>query len=340
MSFSSDCSGHAGECSISIEQQSSLDAKMPLCTDFGQLCPEGQSDGLMQCVQMNGYSKPNKLQQHAIPAVLHFMGKQLGGQTGAAGNGKSCIVIQGPAKSGKTSAALLALIAAVDLSLPQPQAILLSSSPKRDFDKLLSVFTLMQSIRYSSFPEEETDAPVDETSSEVKAARTAHFLVGHPKSILKLLSSVPAICLDSVKVLAIDDVEELLHVPQLESIPSPTSQVIEAANRAGIGGIERRPSGEKLLGEGVGTLESSLSTPLLDDIVQICNVLEARQFSQNMSDTYRIRKGEVPSVKLRYVILSQPVADNAARKVLRLLKTSLMKDGSVCDAWPNKAFIT
>jgi hypothetical protein len=298
---------------------------MSLCLDFRQLCAEGQGDGLMQCLQMNGYEKPNKLQQHAMPAVMHFMGKELGGQTGSAGKGKTCIVMQGPAKSGKTSAVLLSLLASIDPALAQPQAILLSRSAKRDFDKLLSVFTLMQSIRYQSFSEEEWGSDsVDERSPEVVAARTAHILVGHPKSMLKLLSSVPALCLDSVKALVIDDVEELLYHSQFDAkMDSNSNKVLAAAAKAGIGGIEQQRPRDQLLGE--TNEERPTESPLLDDVVQICNVLECRQFSQNMSDTYRIRTGGAPSTKLRYVIVSQPLVDNHSRKALRLLKTSLMK---------------
>jgi len=63
----------------------------------------------------------------------------------------------------------------------------------------------------------------------------------------------------------------------------------------------------------------------IDDVVQICNVLECRQFSQNMADTFRIRSGQEQSMKIRYMILSQQLKDPASRKVMRALKTSMMK---------------
>lgn len=333
ISFSSETSGNEQDkCSISIEQQSALDAsKMSLCIDFKQLCPEGRTDGLLQCLQMNRYDKPNKLQQHVIPAVMHLMGKELGGQTGSAGKGKSCIVIQGPAKSGKTSAAVIAELAAIDAELAQPQVLLLSSSPKRDFDKLLSVLTLMQNIRYQAFWEEEgdPDRAIDEGAPEVKASRTAHILVGHPRMMLKLLSSVPTLCLDSVRALVIDDVEELLYqLPQdAGSEKNTTSQASEASAKAGAGG---RVGGYDGINASDGGAAST--SPLLDDIVQICNVLEARQYSHNMSDTYRIRSGHDQSIKCRYVILSQALTDAASRKCLRLLKNSLMKKRNLLDA--------
>lgn len=316
------------ECSIDIEQQGTMDAsKMSLCVDFKQLVAEGQGEGLLQCLEMNGFKKPNKLQQHAMPTVLKLMGKELGGLTGTGGKGKSCIVIQGPPKSGKTSSVVLAMLAAIDLSCAQPQAILLSSSAKGDFEKSLSVFTLMQSIRYQSFTEEDADPDrvIDEKAPEVKAARTAHILVGHPRHILRLLSSVPSICLDSVKSLVIDDVEEMLYDAPHDKDRESASQVIEAAAKAGIDGLT---SGD---GVAMGQRASSKdggrahTSPLLDVIVQICNVLEARQYSHNMSDTYAIRAGTTQSTKIRYVVLAQLLTDAASKKVLRLLKNSLMK---------------
>merc|ERR1740138_1192894 len=86
-------------CSIEVEQQgqSSKDAgaNAVLCTDFKQLSNDrSQNEALVQCLQMYGYQSPNKLQQHAIPMVLRFLGRELGGSSGRlAAKGKSCMVI-------------------------------------------------------------------------------------------------------------------------------------------------------------------------------------------------------------------------------------------------------
>jgi len=427
------------DCSIDIEQDHSSDAsKMSLCSDFRQLCGEGgQADALLQCLEMYGFEKPWKLQQRAIPAILQVLGRQLNGLTGSAGKGKSCIVIQGPARIGKTSAVVLALIASIDPSIPRPQAILLTTSSKRDFDKYLSVFTLMQSVAFQSFMEEDDD-DFREESPKIKAALQSHILVGHPRKVLRLLSGVQSLCLDSVKALVIDDAEELLYSTPPPYSAAATPDLRRTAGQAppgylgtglsggnsSIGGgfssaagvvggasprgvlphlIERslkgpfgsndgsaaRPPGtfggsSSLSGDsgssklppgsfsGLGSLRPGNSVapsahngsglsgggpcsdcsagrsswgpsglnghsgPLGsglnsgcsnsgDDLVQICNVLECRQYSQNLSDTYHIRKGDNQGPKLRYIILSQQLTDPASRKVLRLLKNSLMK---------------
>mmetsp|Transcript_3008 Transcript_3008/g.5387 ORF Transcript_3008/g.5387 Transcript_3008/m.5387 type:complete len:763 (+) Transcript_3008:116-2404(+) len=365
MSFSGGGDSVHGDCSIDIEQQSSLDpSKMSLCHDFRQLVGEGQADGLLQCLQMYGYTQPNKLQAHALPAVLHFLGRSLeGGQASHSGKGKSCMMIQGPEKSGKTSSVIISLLSQFDLSLAQPQAILLSASPKRDFDKFLSVFTLMQSINYQSFSEED-DAEIGESSPKVKAAAKAHILIGHPRPMLKLLSSAPRLNLDAVKALIIDDAEELLY--NTDSCASPTSAAVKAAvagqllsssataspphdppvtaresrsrqgskeNRLKVlsarDGVSAKESAIRADREASApeskTLSSCLQSPLVEDIVQICNVIECRQYSHPSTDSFRISAGQAPANKLRYIILSQQLTDPSSRKVLRLLKNSLMK---------------
>lgn len=320
------------DCCIDVEQQHSGErSQMSLLHDFRQLCGEGsQADGLMECLRMSSWLKPNKLQQHAIPALLHFMGKQLGGQTGTTGKGKTSIVIQGPAKAGKTSAVILSLLAAIDVSLHQPQAILIYSSSKRDFDKYLNIFTLMQTVTYQSFhdeDDEDPEAPLDEKSAEVRAARTAQILIGQPRKLLKLLSSSSRLCLDSVKMLVVDDAEELLYEGASSAPSSPTAKLVREF--PGLSGAATERTGSKVeLGntEQTRTLASQaqMTSPQLEYIVQICNVLDCRQYSQNMSDTYRIRSGDVQGMGLRYVILAQQ-GDASSRKVLRLLKKSLMQ---------------
>jgi len=367
------------DCSIDIDADHSADAsKMSLCSDFRQLCGEGgQADALLQCLEMYGFEKPWKLQQRAIPAILQVLGRQLNGLTGNAGKGKSCIVIQGPARIGKTSSVVLALLASIDPSIPRPQAILLTTSSKRDFDKYLSVFTLMQSVTFQSFMEDDDDHsevlnPIEfsEEMPEVKAALQSHILVGHPRRILRLLSSVQSLCLDSVKALVIDDAEEILYsgpataaAPAARPSPSPRVPPLGAAATAGspssasgrrgpplpedslaehlrASGVEvaprRRPSGARsaLFTSSRGSSSANLAVPTSgasssssssDDLIQICNVLECRQYSQNLSDTYRIRQGSEQGPKLRYIILSQQLSDRSSQKVLRLLKNSLMK---------------
>eukprot|EP00747_Dinoflagellata_sp_TGD_P181779 gnl/TRDRNA2_/TRDRNA2_35723_c1_seq1.p1 gnl/TRDRNA2_/TRDRNA2_35723_c1~~gnl/TRDRNA2_/TRDRNA2_35723_c1_seq1.p1 ORF type:complete len:585 (+),score=90.56 gnl/TRDRNA2_/TRDRNA2_35723_c1_seq1:47-1756(+) len=356
------------DCSIDIEQQNSSDpSKMTLLNDFRDLCGEGgTAEGLLQCLQMYGYHKPNKLQQHAIPAILHFLGKQLGGAHGpGAGRGKSCMVVQGPSRTGKTSSVILALLAAIDLSVNQPQAILLSGTSRREFDKYLSVFTLMQPVTFQSLGEEEDGKPLDDNSPSVKTARTAHILIGQPRHMLRVLSSASSLFLDSVKVLVIDDAEELLYTPP-EPLKSPrlsrpgsraTSRTDVSSGRrpgsstepsspmADTGGTPRRTSeAQSTAASSVAPSSPSRSSArlspdskaaegsgdpvhssMVESIVQICNVLECRQYSNNNSETYRIRMGQEQGAKIRYVILTQPVPDPASRKVLRLLKSSLMK---------------
>merc|ERR1719436_2349874 len=103
----------------------------------------------------------------------------------------------------------------------------------------------MQSINYVTFNEGEGPEVLDESSPEVKAARTAHILVGHPKCMLRLLSSAPSLCLDGVKVLVVDDLEASLHSPPPQD---------SAAN-------------------GRGPLSPGSASPM-EDVVQIATVLE------------------------------------------------------------------
>lgn len=329
----------------SIEIEASDKIKMSLCTDFKMLCGEGShAEGLMQCLQMYGYDAPNKLQQRIFPAILHLMGRQLSGQMGATGKGKSCITVQAAAGAGKTSAAVLSVLAAIDTSLSQPQAIFLSASPKGDVDKFLRVFTLMQTVTYQAFNESEehgATADFDDNSPEVRNARFAHILVGHPRQMLRVLSSCASVNLDLVRMLVIDDVHELMH-GATEAAQALAAGPAERKDTSGTSGTMRLiglPSGDKHAGvESDAALLSScpqacsgLTSPI-EDVVSVCNTLEARQYAQNMSGTFSIRSGSEESTKVRYALLSQDLSDPGSRRVLKLLKNSLMKKRNLLGA--------
>jgi len=306
--------------SIDIEQEKRDRSGLSVMTEFSQLAQLGTLDeGLMQCLQMYGFEKPKKLQQHAIPAISQSLGRKLGDLSWSPSSGKSCVVVQGPERSGKTSAMVLSLLAAVDTSVRNTQAILLTSSGKRDFDKYLGVLTLMQPLTYASFLDDEEE--LDLESQQVKEAQNAHILIGHPKKINRLLSGAPKLRLDFVRVLVVDDAEELIYDAQ-ELAPKGPSLL----SKMGSGNMPERPlspvqspSRGKV---GDGQLNRK---PLVDDVIQIRHVLECRQFSHNYSDTIRIRSGQSQRPKLRHIILTQPLVDEASKKVLRLLRNSLMQ---------------
>jgi len=162
------CSNHYSideSSSISIEQEKGGNGKeLKVMREFSELAQLGRVDeGLMQSLQMYGFEKPKKLQQHAIPAISQSLGCRVGDQVASA-SGKSCVVIQGPERSGKTLSMVLSLLAAIDTSVPHMQAILLTSSGKRDFEKYLNVLT--QSVTYQSFLE--NDEELDLNSLEVE----------------------------------------------------------------------------------------------------------------------------------------------------------------------------
>merc|ERR1711966_511840 len=97
----------------------------------------------------------------------------------------------------------------------------------------------------------------------------------------------------NVKVLVVDDAEELIH-----------SSPVQAGNcDMRLVGL---PSGEKRSGSKDAPEVSSSDNPTspVEDVVQICNVLECRQYSQNMSETYGIRSGKEQGAKVRHIILS------------------------------------
>jgi superfamily II DNA/RNA helicase len=292
-----------GSCSIDIEQENRAEStkKLTLFNDFSQLGQgNSEADGLLQCLNMYGFEKPLKLQQHAIPAVAQSLGRNLG-EIGTVCNnqGKSCVVIQGPSRLGKTSSLVLGLLAAIDTSIRQVQAILLTPSDKRDFDKYFGIFTLMYPVVYQSFPGAPDDSDIDPNSEEVKAAESAHILVGHPSKILRVLST-SSIRLDFVRLIALDDAEEVIYheIHRKDRMPENRGSHLPAVQK-----------------------EASL----VDTVVQIRHVVECRQYSHNHTDTVRIREGTQTRIKTRHVIVTQELTDTASRKVLRLLKNSLMK---------------
>eukprot|EP00928_Gymnodinium_smaydae_P039475 TRINITY_DN26965_c0_g3_i1.p1 TRINITY_DN26965_c0_g3~~TRINITY_DN26965_c0_g3_i1.p1 ORF type:complete len:685 (-),score=148.73 TRINITY_DN26965_c0_g3_i1:66-2120(-) len=314
-------------CSVEIEAEDDL-SKFSALTDFAQLGGDGgHCDGLTQCLQMYGYESPNKMQQRVIPAVMHFMGRQLGGAANACGKGKSCIMVQGPEKTGKTSAVVIALLAAIDPTVPMPQVILVASSPSLDIDKYLRLFTLMQSVTCASFNWEEghpTGGDIDETSPEVRAARKAHILVGHPRRMLKLISSVPSLCLDAVKVVVIDDADDMMLGVDVATEGAGREDALAALTASAAS-----PSAPSSATLGLESSDGAAAPPApaspMEDYVQLTNVIECRQYSQNMSDTMAIRAGHSAGLSVRHVLITKGRTDSATKKAIRLLKNSLMK---------------
>jgi len=96
------------------------------------------------------------------------------------------------------------------------------------------------------------------------------------------------------------------------------------------------PSGDKCVPVGEKeeaarvTSVPALTSPI-EDVVQIATVLECRQYSQNMSETYGIRTGQVEGQQLRHILLTETLSDQASKKVMRLLKGSLLKKRNLLD---------
>jgi len=294
------------ECSVDIAQPGAGKGgrHTGLCTSFRQLCGgEGSGrQGLLQSLELYGWTAPNKLQQHLVPVVLQFLGHQLDGRPDPqAEGGKGCIVVQGPPKVGKTSSVILSILAAIDPSIPQPQAILVSRSSKLDIDKYLRVFALMHTINYQSFSEDWGPAAEGSgrNSADVAAARAAHILVGQPWRILRLLSPENSIALDAVKVLVIDDAQELMHGTSRATASGGTAMQLVGL-----------PSASKPAPEPSVAPEPSLLASPTEDVVQICNLLDLQ---------HRTCNGEV-----RHLIISEQVTDSASRRMLKMLKSSLM----------------
>lgn len=315
-----------GECLIDLEQQEKghITDKLntSLCTDFHQLCIDGSEShatGLLKSLEMYGWDKPNKLQQHVIPITLRFLGKRLAGQSGdhaSAGKGRSCIQVQGPAQAGKTSGVLLGVLASIDVEARMPQAIMISRSPKQDIDKFLRVFALMQDVNYQAFNEALKNASAE--SPEVKAAQSAHILIGHPTHVANVLSLPGApIPLNHVKVLVVDDAHELFHgsaaarsdsrAPTasnltLKGLPSGDKRSSPISSPPPISSPSPGPGGEG------GDQEQANPGASLEDVVRIVHAVEAKQYSGN----------------LRHVIMSDVITDKGSKKLMKLLKSSLL----------------
>eukprot|EP00929_Paragymnodinium_shiwhaense_P088831 TRINITY_DN49138_c0_g1_i1.p1 TRINITY_DN49138_c0_g1~~TRINITY_DN49138_c0_g1_i1.p1 ORF type:complete len:783 (-),score=181.41 TRINITY_DN49138_c0_g1_i1:99-2357(-) len=336
------------DCSIDIEAEARGSmGKLSLCTDFAQLAGE-HGDGLVQCLQMYGWCEPNKMQQHAVPALLSMLGMQLGGSgrsvSSSPSKGKSLVVVQGPRQCGKTSTAVVSLLASIDASLRQPQAVVIAPTSKKDVEKYLNVFTLMQAVRFEVFLDDDdtADGPLTADCPRVKAAAQAQILVGTPKRLLGLFSAHLGIPADSLKVLLIDDAEELLNYSQqAEADVSPESGMWakeQTAERAAEKEAQKKPrevdpDGIYQFADREATKKKAFAThPLLDDIVQLCNVLECQMHAQSLSDTYKIRSGHEDGDKLRFILLMEKLVDAGSKKVLRLLKNSLMKKKNLMSA--------
>lgn len=224
--------------SVEIDQAMRDDGSV--MEEFSDLAKFGEvDDGLMQCLQLHGFNKPRKLQQHAIPAINLSLRK-------------SSIVVQGPARSGKTSSLILSLLATIDPSVPFTQAILLTSIGKRDFEKYIDAWPLKNPVTYQAF--HDTTEELDLNSPEVKAASSAQILIGHPTKMLRLLSEHTELVFHALKILAVDDAEDIIN-EALENAPS--HKVNENPIRA--------PS------------RGQTQKPLVDYVIQIRQALEGLQ---------------------------------------------------------------
>lgn len=344
------------DCSIDFEREKgagSSGSTFEVLKDFHDVfgkCPN--ADGILQCIKLYGFDKPLKLQQHAIPAIINSFGGA--GCEIAFNKGKSCVVIQGPPRIGKTSSLALALLAAVDTAIPHCQAIVLTTSTRRDFDKYFNIFTLMHPVTSQSFMADLAQEEDDQTSfndepevsewseerSEVQAAMKAQILVGHPSKILRFLSSVSSMRLDFVRLLVIDDAEELVYSAQKSTEADEaqhgemaTEQATSASSCVSYSTAKGSDHASRTRSAMSGVTSASTDnsqkthTTIIDDVVSICRVLECRQYSGQHMDTahYRSDDPRVMVPQLRYAILSQQVTDQASRKIMRLLKNSLMK---------------
>lgn len=349
------------DCSIDIEHEQGSSSSLNVVKDFEQIFKRcASADGILQCIRLYGFEKPLKLQMHAIPAIMNAFGSNI--DSGVAFNkGKSCVLIQGPSRIGKTSSLALALLAAIDTSVPHAQAIVLTTSNRRDFDKYFNIFTLMHPVASQSFMGD--DEHLDDVQSEfsekhpsIQAALSAQILVGHPSRLLRLIGNVSNLRLDFVRLLIIDDAEELIFDAQnlgksptsnctrssgsdtdskstssASQLSVPTSSVISMPKLTGTNYSTNYSSSSSSCAPtsaasaaSSSAQNSSSNRTLIDDVIQICHVLECRQYSgQHMDTVHMASGGMVP--QLRYVIMSQQVIDKASRKVLRLLKNSLMK---------------
>jgi len=219
------------------------------------------SEGINMCLKSYEIDKPTKLQAHSITAIVR------GVQRSKAG--KSCIMIQGPSGTGKTSAVSLAVLAILDPNIKHIQAIILSGSPLRDFDKFFTVFSTLQvssdtNVLKSCFGNKD-EGKQKPTNWTIQPG--TQVLTGRSTNILHLLG-LTQVCLEHVRVLVIDDAQTLA---EFSDDPSDTP---------------------------------------LNDVIQVCNILECQG---------------APTSKLTLVILSRCGEGHISRKVIRLLKSSVLK---------------
>eukprot|EP00397_Hematodinium_sp_SG-2012_P010324 GEMP01010434.1.p1 GENE.GEMP01010434.1~~GEMP01010434.1.p1 ORF type:complete len:761 (+),score=209.03 GEMP01010434.1:127-2409(+) len=252
-------------CSIDLECEQKEHPGSLVLKDWSELFKDHPDrDNLIRCLKAYEMERPTKLQGHAIAAIVR------GGQSSTrTKSGKSCVMIQGPSGIGKTSAVALAVIATLDPNVKHIQAIVLSGSTLRDFDKFHTVFTTLQSGEntYKSLFDN-SGGHGAKLSSHVDAG--TQVLCGPPRSMLHLLGHCP-LCLDHIRILIIDDAHELARFNESSS---------------------------------------PLTTTPLHDVIQVCNVLECQG---------------APTAHLTYVILSEGGEDQTSRKMIRLLKSSVLK---------------
>jgi len=328
---------HLDDCTVEADKEPTAGRwKQSALTDFRQLCGAGcHRDGLLQGLEMYGLKAPNRCQEHLIPVVLYFLGRHLEGIPDEKGSVRSCVSIQG-AKSGKTSSAVLASLAVIDPAIQQPQAILVSRSAKLEINKFLRVLALTNSFSYQAFDRDETglDLDIDPASPEAVAARTAHVLVGHPGRLRKALSAGAGIPLDAVKVLVLDDADELFHGAPGTSSPednvSPSKDSKSALRLSGLPSGERRGAVESETGgnespqassprqgsRNLGKYDSdshkqraatsAFASSAIEDVVEICKLLDSAK-----------------AVKIPYLIISEESTDKATKKMMRMLKSSM-----------------
>lgn len=297
---------HHGDCAIEIDKEPSAGRwRSTVLTDFRQICgASAYRDNLLQALEMYGVKTPNVLQQKFIPVALHFLGKYIEGFQDPTGAVKSVTLLQGPAQ-GKTMAVILASLSVIDPTLQQPQAIFVSRSPKSDIDKLVRVLSLTNAFAFQAFNEDETglDLAVDPSSEEALAARTAHVLIGHPSRLRKFLSCGASIPLEAVKVFVVDDAHEFFNG---SSASSASPAATEEMRLMGLPSGERRERYETEE-KSASTATTASAASAVDDVVEMSKMFEAGSLS-----------------KIPYFIIAEQAADKASKKIMKMLKHSMM----------------
>lgn len=308
---------HLDDCIVEAEKEPTAGRwKQSALTDFRLLCGTGHHrDGLMKGLEMYGLKTPNRCQEHLLPVLLYFLGRHLEGIPDEKGSVRSCISVQGP-QSGKTTSAVLASLSVIDTAVQQPQAILVSRSPKLAINKFVRVLAMTNSFSYQAFDADETglDLDIDPGSPEVIAARTAHVLVGDPGRLLKALTSGADIPLEAVKIFVVDDAHVLFFGSSPVSSPSPSVEPLSPKSDKSSLRLSGLPSGEKtaeVKGDGMGNASAAAekgaaATSAIEDVVEICKLLDASK-----------------AVKIPYLIIAEESTDKASKKMMRMLKSSM-----------------